>query len=293
MPDNSNRRRAAPGEAAGTSAGRRRRRDADPHTLVGAYAMDAVSDDERAAFEQHLAGCETCQAEVRGLREATARLAVAAEVRPRAELREQTVAAADLIRQLPPVTAGDQPGGAPGRRLARHAAATLAGSRGRGRAQAGRRGWLPRVALGAAAVLAGVAVWLGVAMHGAEHRLTVMQGSSHEIASVLGASDATMMTDQVSTGGSATVVMSHHSRALVFTAADLRPLPHARCYELWLMGPAGPRPVGMLPAPRNGMTGPMVVSGLEHGDEVGLTVERAGGAQRPSTPPIMMLRLDS
>jgi hypothetical protein len=285
MPDNSNRRRRGPGAG-------QRRRDADPHTLVGAYAMDAVSDDERAAFEQHLAGCETCQAEVRGLREATARLAVAAEVRPRAELREQTVAAADLIRQLPPVPADDQPGEAPRRRIARHAAAaTLAGGRGRGGAV--RRGWLPRLALGAAAALAVVAVWLGVAMHGAEHRLTVMQGSSHEIADVLGASDATMMTDQVSTGGSATVVMSHHSRALVFTAADLRSLPHARRYELWLMGPAGPRPVGMLPAPRNGMTGPMVVSGLERGDKVGLTVERAGGAHRPTAPAILMLRLDS
>ena len=55
----------------------------DPHTLVGAYVMDAVTADDRASFEHHLAGCESCQAEVRGLREATARLAAAAEVRPR------------------------------------------------------------------------------------------------------------------------------------------------------------------------------------------------------------------
>lgn len=283
MPDNSNRRWRRLRRLAGPGG---RRRGADPHTLVGAYAMDAVSDEERASFEQHLAGCETCRAEVRGLREATARLAVAAEVRPRAELREQTVAAAELIRQLPPATAGDQAGRPSGRRSARHAAVTLAGGRGRG-------GWLPRLTLGAAAALAGVAVWLGVAMHGAEHRLTMMQGSSHAIADVLGAPDATMMTHQVSTGGSATVVMSHHARELVFTAADLRPLPHARSYELWLMGPSGARLVGALPAPRDGMTGPMVVSGLAPGDEVGLTVERAGGAIRPTAPPILMLSLGS
>ena len=78
----------------------------DPHTLVGAYVMDAVTADDRARFEHHLAGCESCRAEVRGLREVTARLAAAAEVRPRAELREQTMQAASLIRQLPPVTRG-------------------------------------------------------------------------------------------------------------------------------------------------------------------------------------------
>ena len=74
--------------------GRWRGRRVDPHTLAGAYAMDAVTDDDRARFEQHLADCETCLAELRGMRETTARLAAAAEVRPRAALREQRAAVA-------------------------------------------------------------------------------------------------------------------------------------------------------------------------------------------------------
>jgi anti-sigma-K factor RskA len=255
---------------------RRRRREADPHTLAGAYAMDAVSDDDRARFEQHLAGCETCQAELRGLRETTARLAAAAEVRPRAELREQTVRAAAQIRQLPPVTAAEP--ASPAARW-RHAPAGP-----------GRR-WLPRLAIGIAAVFALVAAGFGYAMHGAEHRLDMAQSRSHEIAAVLGAPDAKMMTGQIRTGGSATVVMSHRARTLVFTAADLRSLPRARAYQLWLMGPSGARSVGMLPVARHGMTGPLVVSGLAPGDKVGLTVEPAGGSPRPTSVPILMLLL--
>jgi anti-sigma-K factor RskA len=256
----------------------RRGAGADPHTLAGAYAMDAVSEAERAAFERHLAGCETCAAELRGLRETTARLAAAAEVRPRAELREQTVLAAGLIRQLPP--AGPAASGAPPRRV-------LSAVLGTGRPGS----WLPRLALALAVAFALVASGLGAAMNGAEHRLDQAQDRSHAIATVLGAPDATMMTARISTGGSATVVMSHRASALVFTAADLAPLPRARAYELWLMGPSGMRPAGMLPAPRNGMTGPMVVSGIAPGDKVGLTIEPAGGSPQPTTPPILMLLL--
>ena len=36
----------------------------DIHALCGAYAVDAVDDLERAAFDRHLADCEACAAEV-------------------------------------------------------------------------------------------------------------------------------------------------------------------------------------------------------------------------------------
>ena len=41
----------------------------DVHKLTGAYAMDALDELERARFEQHLATCEDCRAEVAELRE--------------------------------------------------------------------------------------------------------------------------------------------------------------------------------------------------------------------------------
>jgi anti-sigma-K factor RskA len=254
---------------------------ADPHTLVGAYAMDAVTADDQARFEQHLAGCETCRAEVRGLREATARLAAAAAVRPRPELREQTVLAAEQIRQLPPVIPDDPAGRQDRGRAPRH---QNSGAR-------RRRAWLPRLAVAVAAGFAVVVVGLGTAMHGAEHRLDMDQQRSHAIAAVLGAPDATMLTAKVTSGGNVTVVMSHRARALVLTAAGLPALPGARSYQLWLMGPGGPKSEGMLPTARSGMTGPMIVSGLAPGDKVGLTVEPAGGSAWPTSAPILMLGL--
>ena len=57
------------------------------------------------------------------------------------------------------------------------------------------------------------------------------------------------------------------------------------------MGPRRDRSAGVLPAPHQGMTAPMIVSGLANGDRLGLTVEAAGGAKHPDSPPVLMLDL--
>jgi hypothetical protein len=286
---------------------------ADPHTLLGAYVMDAVTEPDRARFEQHLAGCEACQEDVLAMREAVARLAVATAVVPRPELREQTMLAASRIRQLPPViseepagspalpsVAAEPPGGTghvpagPGSWPDPATGRGDAGARPGGRARSRwRTAWRPRLAVAAAVVLAAIAIGFGSAMQGAQHRLDQATGRSHAIAAILGAPDATMLTARITTGGTATVVMSHHDRALVLTAADLRELPAAKAYEVWLMSRSGARAAGMLPAPNGRMAGPVVVTGLAPGDQVGLTIEPAVGSPRPTTAPILMLRLGS
>jgi hypothetical protein len=135
--------------------------------------------------------------------------------------------------------------------------------------------------------VAGVAAFLGVSNGSMQNQLNRDQASSQQVAAVLTARDATMKTGAVRGGGTVTIVMSHSMRELVFTAADLRALPAAWGYELWLAGPAGDRPVVMLPAGRHGMAGPVVASGLRPGDHLVLTAEPSGGASRPTTP--MML----
>jgi hypothetical protein len=115
--------------------------------------------------------------------------------------------------------------------------------------------------------------------------------ASQEIATVLTAPDAVRMTAQVRTGGTATIVMSHHDGMLVFAAAGLHRLPAAQHYELWLIGPGLDRPAGRLPVPSHGMTGPVIASGLRSGDKLGLTVESATGTRRPTTPMILELTL--
>ena len=243
----------------------------EPHTLAGAYALDALDGPDRARFERHAARCQECTREVTGLREATARLAAAAAARPPAALKEGLRAETARTRQLPPVTRGGHATRRTGPRL-------------------GTRRSGPRrlaLALGGAAAVAAVTVWVTAS-------LVPPAGppsASQEIAKVLTAPDAVKLTAQVRTGGTATIVMSHHDGMLVFAAAGLRRLPAAQHYELWLIGPGQDRPAGRLPTPSHGMTGPVVAAGLHSGDQLGLTVEPADGTRRPTTPMILELTL--
>ena len=248
------------------------------HTLVGAYVLDAVEDDDRAQFERHLLSCEPCRDEVRGLREATARLGAAAAITPRPELRQSTTQAAAVIRQLPPAVAENP--------------VVVGPQRGRWRGgRAIRRPWLAGVAAGLTAVLAVTAVVLGLHAVAMQQRLAAQEQRDSAMTAVLGAHDAVVVTAAVGTGGTATVVMSHQARALVFTASGLARLPGVLAYELWLAGPAGITPAGMLPPGHRGMSGPMIVGGLGRGEQLELTVEPASGSRQPTSAPIVQLDL--
>ena len=250
----------------------------EPHTLAGAFVLDALGAADRARFERHLARCEQCAKEIRGLAEVTARLAGAAAAEPPPGLTRRALAVAARTRQLPPLTP-DRP-----RPWAtRHVSA--GGPAGRVMA------WLPRLAPALAGLMVILAVVLGLAARGAQHQLRQDQLHSHAIAAVLTARDAQMISARVSTGGTATIVMSGREHALVFAARGLSALPPSRRYELWLMGPGGDKPAGMLPGPRNGMTGPVLASGLRPGDRLGLTIEPAGGSAHPTAPVIALVAL--
>ena len=254
----------------------------DAHTLAGAYAMDAVSAPDRERFERHLAGCEECAREIASLHEATAMLGTAAAEPVPAGLKERIAAAAAVTRQLPP-TEETEP--VP---LA-HGTWARAGIWFRSLAWPGRL-TLAGVGAAAAAVLA-VAVVFGIANSGMQQQIDQAQASSQQIAVVLTAQDAHMTTGTVVGGGTATIVMSGSRHALVFTAQGLHALPGSRGYELWLIGPAGTRSVGMLPAGSHGMTGPVIASGLRPGDHLALTAEPADGSARPDTPMMLYMEL--
>ena len=265
-----------------------RRRRPERHALVGAYAMDAVTGADRARFERHLAGCPACARELHELRETTARLAGAVAAGPPERLLRRALVSAARTRQLPP--ASTRPAD-----MWRARRAGLASQAGRaGSAPVHRRTWpvpLPGLALALAAVfLAAVAATGGLAVN-AGHRLAAAELRDHQVAEVLTAPDAVMLTARVKAGGTATIVMSHRDRSLVFTTAGLPPLPAGRCYQLWLMGPAGDTSAGLLPVPHGGMTSPVIASGLAAGDWAGLTIEPEGGSPQPTSAPILMLSL--
>jgi anti-sigma-K factor RskA len=251
--------------------------DHELHTLAGPYVMDAVTAEERAHFATHLADCAQCRDDVREMREATARLGMAAVVRPRPDLKEQTMRAAFRTSQLAPVVDRPVVDGPPAPRRRRLV------WRGRSFSLS------TRFALVSAAVIAAAATTFGLVTNNMMEQLQHSQRQDHMIATVLNASDAVILTARVTTGGTATVVMSHHEHRLVFTAHGLRPLPDGMGYELWLMGPAGPRSAGMLRPQIDGMAGPAVVSGIRPGDAIGVTVEPAGGSSLPSSKVVVMI----
>jgi anti-sigma-K factor RskA len=246
----------------------------DLHLLSGVYVLDALdSDVERDRFERHLTRCHTCSGEVRGLREVTTRLAMAAALQPPATMHRRVLATVRRTRQLPPATDVQPRPGLWRRRPGQ------------------RSGWLPRLAITAATVGVAAAVVLGVILTGTQHRLNAAQQESRAIARVLAAPDTHVLRRPTSAGGTATVIVSPSERELIVTTAGLRPLPASKVYEAWLINPRQIRAAGLLPAAHGGRTQPLLATGLSRGDEFGLTVEPAGGTTRPTTTPILVIPL--
>ena len=238
----------------------------DLHMLTGVYALGAMDDAERNRYERHLNRCQPCAREVRGLRETATRLAMAVARPTPPQLRERVLAAATRTPQLPAVTTR-QP-----RRVARSP-------------------WTVRLTAAVAAVGVAAAIVLGVAQINTRHQLDRVQAQNRAIAAVLAAPDAHVISAPTSLGGTATVVVSPARHEMIFTTAGLPPPGAAKVYELWLLGPPRTRPAGLLPAPKAGLTAPVLASELRPGDKVGLTVEPAGGSPQPTTTPILVIPL--
>jgi Anti-sigma-K factor rskA/Putative zinc-finger len=257
----------------------------EPHTLAGAYALDAVTGADKSRFERHLASCHACAHELAELREATSRLAGAVAVEPPRDLVLRVVASAARTLQLPPAALRPaQRWRVPRARKPRRAGPGHLPQHPRQRLRARLALTLAAVFLAASAASAAIALT-------AEHQLSTADLRDHQIAQVLTARDAVMLTARAKPGGTATVVMSHRYHSLVLTTAGLPPLPAGHRYQVWLIGPSGDRSAGLLPAPRDGMTSPVIATGLATGDWIGLTVAPGHGSSRPASTPVLMLNL--
>lgn len=241
----------------------------EAHLLTGSYALDALTETERAEVEQHLARCPACAEEVRGLREAATRLAMAATVSPPPGMRARVLAAAPRARQLPP------PGWNP---------LAVAGQRTRWRPRASRAGLAAAVVTLAAAV-----AFLLVTQLSTSRQLRQAQASNGAIAAVLAAPDARIESVPGTTGGTVTAVMSLRQREAVVTA-DLPVLAGTRVYQLWVMTAAGSaRSAGLLASNRPGTPPTLLADGVLPGDRLGVTVEPAGGTAQPTTTPVVVM----
>jgi hypothetical protein len=76
----------------------------DLHTLTGSYVLNALDDNERLLFEEHLAACTACQDEVDELQRTATMLSDTLATPVPAALRNQVMQAIQTTRQRPPVT---------------------------------------------------------------------------------------------------------------------------------------------------------------------------------------------
>ena len=225
----------------------------DLHVLTGSYVLDAISDTEREEFERHLQFCPTCDAEVRGLRETAARLALACAVNPPARMERHVLGATYRTRQLPPLAASR-----PGRVL--H--------------------FPRRLAILAAAASVAAALALGITQLTAQHQLD--QARATAIARVVTAPDAHVDTARAA-GGSVTVVTSVALHESVVSTSGMASLPSSRVYQVWVMSPSGARSAGLMQGSS------LLASAVRPGDQIGITVEPAGGTARPTTTPVAVI----
>jgi hypothetical protein len=241
------------------------------HLQTGSYALDALTDEEQADFDKHLARCPSCAEEVRGLREAAARLAMATAVTPPPNMRSRVLTSALRTRQLPPA----------GRNLLARA----------GRRTGPRRLSPSRAGLTAGVLaLAAVVAFLLVTQVSTRSQLQRAQASNSAIAAVLAAPDARIETAPATVGGTVTAVMSLREHEVVVTTADVPALPGTRVYQLWIMTSSGAaKSAGLLTVTNSGSTAPVLASGVLPGDRLGITVEPAGGTAQPTTAPVVIM----
>ncbi|MFI6421979.1 anti-sigma factor domain-containing protein [Streptomyces sp. NPDC050842] len=244
----------------------------DPHTLTGAYALDALDPEERGAVRLHLAGCAACALEVEEFSETVARLGLAVAGTPTAALRAGVMERIATVRQEPPPTG--------------QAVRTTA------------RGWLgvrrwTRWALAACLATAvgfgGVAAWQYESAGDARQEADRARAANDAVAVVLAAPDARISTGRLDGGAVGTVVVSASLDRAVFAASGMAPPPPGKVYQLWYAdGDGTMRPAGLMD-PGAGAEATLLDGPVDGASGMGVTVEPAGGSPRPTSDPVAVL----
>lgn len=254
----------------------------DFENLSGAFALDAVSPEERAAVEKALASSELLRAEAAELADTAAALADAVPpVQPSAGLKDAIFAQLDATPQLPreeSVDAVSAPASVPVPGPVAGPAVVPAEARARAR-------WFRRPAILVAGVAAAAAIVVGgitvpILLGGT----TQQQDPFDAIAS---ASDAVAVTTAVAGGGTATVVWSGELGRAAIELEGATPLDESSDYELWFMGDDGTRSAGLVRVDGSGDARQVLDGDMGAGDIIGLTVEPAGGSPQPTGDPIL------
>jgi anti-sigma-K factor RskA len=220
------------------------------HDLTPAYALDALDVDEREAYERHLATCERCRAELETMQGTASALAYA--VRSPAPPAELRERIVGQAR----LERGDVVPLRPRRRLTYALGATAA------------------VAACAAALIGLWAISLSSQLDRERSALEILADPGSRSVAMEGGNGRLTVTER----GEAALVVS-----------GLGPAPEGRTYEIWVIADDRALPAGLFEG-----SGTRDIVRLSRpvppGAVVAVTIERAGGAQAPTSEPLMSTR---
>lgn len=262
--------------------------DDDARTLLGAYALDAVDPDERAAVERLVASDPEAAGELAQLTAVAATLGDAVAGEPPAALRSSVLAAVAGVPQLGPlagprgtVPAAATPAPAPG--VATPAAVESSptdGPRLADRRRPSRTRWLAV----AAALVVGAAVPGALAVQQAQ-RADRAEQEQQALADLLTDPSAVVVHGDVTGGGTASAILTD-DRAL-FSATGLPDPGDGKAYQLWVVDAAGAASAGVLAGDAG--TVRQLAEKFTAGAALAITVEPAGGSTQPTTDPLVVL----
>ena len=239
----------------------------DIHALVGAYALDAVDDLERVAFERHIQACDGCRGEVDELRETASRLADSTWSVPSPRLRTEVLAAVGRTRQLPPTESARRD---PDTRAA---------------VSRWRRYTAGAAAAGILAAGAGAATWSIQEQRVRDKNAVVAAAQLREARTqaILAAPDLVVRTAPMTGGGRVTVASSAlQGASVVSLRADRAPAAN-QAFQLWTIRDAAriqPVDAGLLPPGEAAAA--EIVEGVPGNDAFAVSVEPAGGSAQPT-----------
>jgi anti-sigma factor RsiW len=222
------------------------------HDLTPAYALDALDEREREAYEEHLAQCEDCQRELATFSDAASSLAYVVDASPpprelRARILERATAERSNVVPLH-------------RRRAFQA--------------------LAAVAAVAAAVALGFGIW-NASLHSQLGDERAAVADLRAAAAVLG--DA--RGQRIPMGQNASVIVTP-SGAAALVANRLPAAPGGKTYEIWVIRNGKPAPAGLFRG-GHGVDVVRLDRPVPRQSLVAVTIEPKRGSEAPTSAPLM------
>ncbi len=222
------------------------------HELAAGYALNALDEDERHEFEQHLEECATCCEELPSLADAAAALALAVEpAEPPAELRARIVTAARRGGDVVPFP----------RRIVPLVSA---------------------VAAVAACAAIGLGIWAATLNSDLSNQRNARAADESALAIL-----ADPAARRVPLSGRQGVLAVRPDGTAALAVNRLGRAPAGKTYEAWVVLGKAPKPAGVFGGESGRPTLVALRLRVPRGSGIAVTVERSGGVSAPTTRPIL------